>query len=115
MLGDIEKSLQTVSHLSDHKKAIQIKGTRRDIHLEAVEAALYGADFIFIDSGNPGDIKAVSEALLKEGLRRKVKVAFGGNVKIRDIERLKAMDVDILDIGKEIIDAPLLDLKMEII
>jgi len=115
MLGGIEKSLRAVSHLSDHNKAIQIKGDQKDITLEAVDAARFGADIIFIDSGNPEDIKTVSEALGEERVRQSVKLAFSGNVKIRDIETLKTMDVDILDIGKEIIDAPLLDLKMEVI
>jgi len=115
MLGGIEKSLQAVSHLTDHKKVIQIKGAQKDVSLEALEAARSRADIIYIDSGNPGDIEKVSEALGKERLRQRVKVAFGGNIKIRDIETLKTLDVDILSIGKEIIDAPLLDLKMEVI
>ena len=37
------------------------------------------------------------------------------HVNIKDIDRLKSMDVDILGIGRQIIDAPLLDLRMEIV
>lgn len=115
MLGGIKKSLEAVSQFSDHKKVIQIKGIRNDIGVEAVEAARCSADIIYIDSGNAGDIQIVSEALGKTGLREKVDIAFGGDVKTKDIEILKTMDVDILGIGKEIIDAPLLDLKMEVV
>jgi nicotinate-nucleotide pyrophosphorylase (carboxylating) len=114
MLGGIEKSLQAVAHLSGHKKAIQIKGAEADIALEAVAAARLRADIINIDTGNPADITAVSEVLGKERLRTSVKVAFGGNVNISDIATLTSMDVDMLCIGKAIIDAPLLDLKMEV-
>jgi nicotinate-nucleotide pyrophosphorylase (carboxylating) len=115
MLGGIKKSLDAVSHFVEHKKVIQIKGTQNEVAVEAVEAALGHADIIYIDSGNPGDIAVVSEALEKKGLRENVNIAFGGNVKIADIDTLKNMDVDILGIGKEIIDAPLLDLKMEVV
>ena len=115
MLGGIKKSLDAVSHFVEHKKVIQIKGAQNKVAVEAVEAALGRADIIYIDSGNPGDIGAVSEVLKKNGLRENVKIAFGGNVKIADIDTLKNMDVDILGIGKEIIDAPLLDLKMEVV
>lgn len=115
MIGGIERSLKAVSHLSDHTKVIQIKGQQRSISLEAVEAAQYQADIIYIDNGNREDIKKASEALAREGLRQDVKIAFGGNIRMRDINALKIMDVDILGIGKEIIDAPLLDLKVEVI
>ena len=115
MLGGLKKSLDAVSHFVEHKKVIQIKGTQNEVGAEAVEAALGHADIIYIDSGSPGDIAVASEALQKKGLRENVKIAFGGNVKIADIDTLKTMDVDILGIGKEIIDAPLLDLKMEVI
>jgi nicotinate-nucleotide pyrophosphorylase (carboxylating) len=94
---------------------IQIRGIENDIAVEAVEAARCRADIIFVDSGNQEDIKTVSVELDGNGLRQNVKIAFGGNVKLEDIDRLKTLDVDILDIGREIIDAPMLDLKMEVI
>ena len=115
MLGGIKQSLEAASLLGGQEKVIQIKGTHKEVGFEAVQAAQFHADIIYIDSGVPEDIAVVSEALKKKGLRKKVKIAFGGNVKFDDIEDLKTMDVDILSIGKEIIDAPLLDLKMEVI
>ena len=115
LLGGIERSLQAVSYLADHKKAIQIKGNQKDIAGEAVEAAQCGANIIYIDSGKSEDINAVTKALGEKGLRQRVEIAFGGNVRIEDIDDLKAMDVDMLCIGRQIIDAPLLDLKMEVV
>lgn len=114
MLGGIKKSLEAVSQFPDHQKVIQIKGREKDIASEAIEAARCSAHIIFIDSGNPEDLKTVSRGLRSNGLREHVKIAFGGNIRIDSIATLKTMDVDILDIGKEIIDAPLLDLKMEV-
>lgn len=115
MLGGIKKSLEAVSHFTNHQKVIQIKGIEKDIAAEALEAARFHADIIYIDSGSHEDLRIVSRELNKNSLRVNVKIAFGGNVRIKDIDVLKTMDVDILGIGKEIIDAPLLDLKMEVI
>jgi nicotinate-nucleotide pyrophosphorylase (carboxylating) len=115
MLGGIKQSLDAVSGFTEYRKVIQIRGIENDIAVEAVEAARCRADIIFVDSGNQEDIKTVSMKLCGNGLRQNVKIAFGGNVKLEDIDRLKTLDVDILDIGREIIDAPMLDLKMEVI
>ena len=34
--------------------------------------------------------------------------------RLEDIEDLKRVDVDILDIGRQIVDAPLLDIRLEV-
>ena len=65
--------------------------------------------------GQPEDIQPVSECLHQRGLRSKVKLAFGGGVNIKSVEELKALDIDILDIGRQIVDAPILDMRLEII
>lgn len=115
MLGGIKESLEAVAGLSGYLKVVQIKGACQDITFEAGEAIEHGADIIFIDSGRQRDLKRVIDGLNQQGLRDKVKIAFGGNVRLQDIKALKAMDVDILDIGRQIIDAPLLDMRMEVV
>ena len=69
---------------------------------------------LFIDTGNVGDIDNVASRIRGVGRRDHVDIAFGGDIRIEDIEKLKSIDVDILDIGRAIIDAPLLDLKYEV-
>jgi nicotinate-nucleotide pyrophosphorylase (carboxylating) len=44
-----------------------------------------------------------------------VQVAFGGGVTLDDVDALKALDLDILDIGRHIVDAPLLDMRLDIV
>ncbi len=56
-----------------------------------------------------------AERLLQRGLRNRVKLAFGGGVKIESIDELKTLDIDILDIGRQIVDAPILDMRLEIV
>ncbi|MBC8247215.1 MAG: hypothetical protein H8E81_06490, partial [Deltaproteobacteria bacterium] len=114
MLGGLKSSLQAVAHFRGYKKVVQIKGRQKDIALEACEAAELNADIIFVDSGQPQDLSEIAELLIRKGLRDRVKIAFGGSVKIEDIDRFKDLPVDILEIGRQIVDAPLLDLKLEV-
>jgi nicotinate-nucleotide pyrophosphorylase (carboxylating) len=115
LLGGIKKSLETVAHLNNFSKVVQVRGRYKDIVSEACEAAESGADIIFIDTGKPDDVRPVVERLRQLGLRDKVKIAFGGGVNLAAIGELKTLDIDILDIGRQIVDAPLLDMRLEII
>jgi nicotinate-nucleotide pyrophosphorylase (carboxylating) len=115
LLGGIERSLAAVAHLEGHSKVVQVKGREGDVGSEACMAARCGADVVFIDTGNPADVTAVADRLLRQGLRRVVKIAFGGGVSLESIAELKKLDVDILDIGRQIVDAPLLDMRLEIV
>jgi nicotinate-nucleotide pyrophosphorylase (carboxylating) len=115
LLGGIKQSLQAVAHLKTCSKVVQVKGRYKDIGSEACEAAEAGADIVFIDTGNAGDVKTVSEKLRQQGLRDRVKIALGGGLNLEAIEDLKLLDLDILDIGRQIVDAPILDMRLEII
>jgi nicotinate-nucleotide pyrophosphorylase (carboxylating) len=114
LMGGVRKCLAALAHLDGIVKVVQVKGRYGDIASEACEAAMSGAGVVFIDSGNPRDIESVSEKLRSLGLRDKVRLAFGGGIKLDDIYLLKMMDIDILDIGRPIVDAPLLDMRLEI-
>jgi nicotinate-nucleotide pyrophosphorylase (carboxylating) len=114
MLGGVQGCLSTVSGLSGFVKVVQLKGRYKDIAEEVYEAVRHGAAIIFIDTGLKEDIQRVSVALVGLGLRSSVKIAFGGNIMLADIDDLKTMDIDILDIGRSIVDAPLLDMRLEV-
>ncbi len=115
MLGGIRQTLQATSHIEEHEKVIQIKGSYNDVALEAIEAAEAGAHIVFIDTGEIDDIDRVSAALKKAGLREKVVLAYSGNIQLSDIALLRKKDVDRIDIGRAIVDAPLLDMKIDVI
>lgn len=114
ILGGITASLAAVAGLTDYEKVVQLKGRYQDIAREACAAVAAGADLLHIDTAQPDDVTHVSDALTRLGLRRRVRIAFGGNVRLEDMDRLKALDIDILDIGRQIVDAPLLDMRMEV-
>jgi nicotinate-nucleotide pyrophosphorylase (carboxylating) len=115
LLGGIKKSLETVAYLSTVSKVVQVRGRYQNIVSEACEAAESGAHIVFIDSGKPDDVRRIVERLRQLGLRERVKIAFGGGVNLEAIDELKTLDIDILDIGRQIVDAPLLDMRLEII
>lgn len=115
LLGGIRRSLAAVEHLAGCAKVVQVKGRYADVAEEACQAARYGADVVFVDTGRAEDLARATEALATCGLRGRVLVAFGGGVALEDLDRLKALDLDILDIGRQIVDAPLLDMRLEIL
>ncbi len=115
MLGGIRKSLEAVENLEGHLKVVQLKGQYKDIVSEACEAVQCGADILFIDTGKPNDVTMVIEKLVQMGLRNKIEIAFGGGIRLEAIHDLMSMGIDILDIGRQIVDAPLLDMRLEII
>ena len=115
MLGGIAESLRVTKPLNNRKQVVQIHGYFHDIESEAVEAVENGANIIFVDTGNNDDVKAVIDALAEKKLREKVSVVFSGGICFEDIEYLKILDIDFLDIGRAIVDAPLLDMHMEVV
>lgn len=114
IFGNIEKTLESVRGIKNRVKVIQVRGDTDAIEIEAVKAVKSGANIIFVDTGNLADLDRVVNALVKSGLRQMVKVAFGGAIKIEDIPMLIKKNVDILDIGRAIIDAPMLDVSFDV-
>jgi nicotinate-nucleotide pyrophosphorylase (carboxylating) len=112
--GNIDRSLRAVAHLNGYLKVIQLKGKHKDIGAEAREAAGLGADILFIDTGDINDVGKVIENIKEMNLRDRIQIAFSGGVQLEQMDRIKALDVDIVDIGAAIMDAPLLDLKYEV-
>ncbi len=115
MLGGVRETLTAVAGLSDHRKVIQLKGSYRDIADEAGEAVDSGADIIFVDTGRTADVVRVAALLRELGKREQVELAFAGGVSLDDIADLERLDLDIVDIGRAIVDAPLLDMRVEVL
>jgi nicotinate-nucleotide pyrophosphorylase (carboxylating) len=81
---------------------------------EAQLAVSLGATTIFVDTGVPADIKPVVEALEAIGARDRVRVAFAGGVQHGDLDQLVRLGADALCIGRSIVDAPLLDMRLTV-
>ena len=115
ILGGIGEALQAVSTMTDRRKVAQLKGRHKSVVEEACEAMEFDADILHIDTGNTKDVDRIVRELVRLGLRNRVSIAFSGSICLEDMDELKRMDVDILDIGRQIVDAPLLDMRLEVI
>jgi nicotinate-nucleotide pyrophosphorylase (carboxylating) len=115
LFGGVEESLLSIKNFKNYTKIIQLKSKGKRLCKEASSAARLGADIIMIDTGLKEDISLVDYALKEKGLRDQVKIAFAGNIKMADIKELRKFPVDIIDVGKAIVDAPLLNMRMDVI
>ncbi len=114
MLGGLREALGAVSHLGDHQKVVQLTGEESSLFEEAQLAISLGATTVFVDTGVPADIKPVVEALEAKGARDRVTVAFAGGVRHGELDELIRLGADAVCVGRAIIDAPLLDMRLTV-
>ncbi|MEW6266962.1 MAG: quinolinate phosphoribosyl transferase [Thermodesulfobacteriota bacterium] len=115
MFGGIGQALQTASVFNDRVLVVQLKGETGGIREETMEAARGGADVIMVDTGVFDDAETALRALEELGLRPARKVAFAGELDLEDIPRCVDLGLDLLCLGKAIVDAPLLDMKLDVL
>jgi nicotinate-nucleotide pyrophosphorylase (carboxylating) len=115
ILGGTEKALRSVQGWGKIIRVVQLKSAGRRLLREAVLAGQLGAHTVMIDTGRKEDILEVDRALKEKGLRRRVQIAFGGDIRIEDLKELKRLPVEVVDVGKAIVDAPLLDMRMDVL
>jgi nicotinate-nucleotide pyrophosphorylase (carboxylating) len=113
ILGGVKEALEATAQIK-RSTVIQIRGETGPVAQEAIEAAWAGAAVIMIDTGRIDDLTKVTSALSEEGLRSKVQIAFAGNISLDDIPALSKQDVDVLDIGYAILDAPCLPIRFDV-
>ena len=123
MFGGIQASLTAAAQFNDRKKCIQVRGRfeNGDIVREAWTAITAGADIVYVDTGRIDDLRRITQSL-KPVLQemeatadyRKVEFAFGGGVRYGDLDALKEAGADIVGVGRSIVDAPLMDLRLEV-
>lgn len=121
MLGGIARALDACSGLEGRVRVVQLRGREPGgIVQEARTALEHGAGILFVDTGEIEDAMAVLEQVKGSGQTpcapdgTPVQVAYGGGVTFDDVATLRCMGVDLLDVGRAIIDAPLLDMHMEV-
>ncbi|BEQ15604.1 nicotinate-nucleotide pyrophosphorylase [Desulfoferula mesophila] len=114
ILGGVTQAMEAVAPLQ-MPVVIQLRGEMEPIAQEALAAARMGAATLMVDTGNLDDLEAASVALRRENLREKVKLAFAGNLRLRDLPALAGLDIDAVDIGYSVVDAPCLPMRFDVI
>ena len=115
LFGGLEKTLEAVRPLRKYRKVVQIGSPRLSLEEETRIAAKEGVSTLFVDTGKIHDLHAVIRTLTKIGMRERIRVAFGGGVRLQEVDTLAALGVNALCIGRAIVDAPLLNMRMEVI
>lgn len=115
MFGSISAALAAVAEQKEATKVIQIRGMVGSIAEETQQAIAGGAHILMVDTGQLADLEACQEELVRLGVRRQVEVAFAGNVHLADVAAMTSYGMDVLCIGKEIVDAGLLDMKLDVV
>ncbi|MGE5485676.1 MAG: nicotinate-nucleotide pyrophosphorylase [Ignavibacteriales bacterium] len=115
MLGGAGNAVRAASSLDGRLIVVQIRGELAAVDAEALEAASLGAGVLMVDTGDTADLVRVRDTLLGNGLRHRVRLAFGGGIKIEHLPYLSDMGIDIVDIGTEIVDAPMLDFRLDVV
>ena len=115
ILGSVPATMEAAACLPGRPLVVQLRGETCAIDEEALSAATSGASVIMIDTGRVEDLRLVSSCLRKNGIRDKVRVAFSGGLTIDGLKNLTFEDVDMVDVGRAIIDAPLLDFRYELV
>lgn len=115
MFGSIPAATDACRKLPSSTVVVQIRGMTASVEEETRQALDGGAGILMVDTGEPGDAGRCVRTLESLGGRNKAKVAFAGNVRLTDIPDLAELGIDILCIGKEIVDAKLLDLKLDVL
>ncbi len=115
MFGGVRAALEATAHMQGFARVIQLRGALEDIASEARAALALNAEVLMVDTGRIEDLDLVSSLVRRSGRRPATAMAFAGDLTLEDIPRLTGHDVDILDIGRAIIDAPMVDLKLDVV
>lgn len=114
MFGSITAALDAARAFEGHTRIVQLRGDTHTIEEETAEAIRGGCDIFMVDTGREEDLESCVRTLEREGVRAGAGVAFAGDVRLIDIPGLIKKGADVLCIGKEIVDAPMVDMRMDV-
>lgn len=110
LLGNVTDAIAAGRALGHGPVAVQVRSVE-----EGLFSARAGAGIIMVDTARLQDLADVHQALTAAGLRDGVVLAFGGGVRLVDLPAAHAAGAQAVDVGRAILDAPLLDLRMEVV
>jgi nicotinate-nucleotide pyrophosphorylase (carboxylating) len=110
LLGGVAAAIASGLRVGHGQVAVQVKSVD-----EAMFAYSAGGRIIMVDTGVIADLAAVHRALVDAGQRDEVHLAFGGGVRLEDLAGVREAGANAADIGRAILDAPLLDLRLRVI
>lgn len=116
MLGGVDAAIKAAKgdpFLANRKLVVQAKGIVDELGEECWMIASSKADYLYLDTGNVEDLNVLADAM--QYAEHIPKIAFGGNVTLETIEKIKAYSIDFVGVGRAIIDAPMIDMSLDVI
>lgn len=110
LLGGVGPAIEAGLSVKHGPVAVQVKSVE-----EALFAWETGSRIIMVDTGRIEDLADVNQALVAANRRDDVHLAFGGGVRLEELRAIGAAGANAADVGRAILDAPLLDLRLRII
>ena len=115
MFGGIAAAVSRAKAFDPDRRVVaQLRGEGTDITVEASSAVKAGADILMVDTGLVGDFRLVARAAEQGHWRQRVRLAFAGGVNVQQLEELAELGADIVDVGRAILDAPMLDFSLDV-
>jgi len=115
MFGGVRQTLAAVSGMQGYVRVIQLRGLVESLASEARAAIEMEAEILMVDTGRLEDLDLVATMVRELGRRESTTIAFAGDIAMEEISAIVAHDVDILDVGRAIIDAPMVDIKVDVV
>lgn len=109
MFGGVAETIEAGRAANHGPVAIQVQSVD-----EALFAVEHGARIVMVDTGAIDDLLVVNEALNERNWRGRICLAFGGGLGLQDLEPAAEVGADAVDVGRAILDAPVLDLRMRV-
>lgn len=111
MLGGVAQAVRRARLVEDRAVVVQVRGETAPVADEAELAAAEGARVVMVDTGDVADLAAV---FARVG-RGRVVLGFGGGVTAATLDAVVAAGAEAIDVGRAIIDAPLLDFRFDVV
>jgi nicotinate-nucleotide pyrophosphorylase (carboxylating) len=115
MFGSVARTLAAVAGMTGYVRVIQLRGLVESLQAEAEAAIAAGAEILMVDTGRLEDLDLVARLARASGRREQATIAFAGDIAMADIAEIARHDVDILDIGRAVLDAPMVDVKIDVV
>lgn len=109
MFGGVAKAIAAGRKVNHGPVSIQVTSVE-----EALFAVENGAGVVMVDTGKIEDLVAVNDALKERNWRQRIQLAFGGGLGLEDLEPAAKAGADAVDVGRAILDAPILDFRMRV-
>jgi nicotinate-nucleotide pyrophosphorylase (carboxylating) len=114
MLGGVGPAVRRARGEPGRAVVVQLRGETAAITDEALEAAAEGAEVLMVDTGQIPDLAKVSRLSAAGRLGPRVRVAFSGGVDPTNLDAVMDAGATIVDVGRAILDAPMLDLRLDV-